>query len=102
MLHATRQRCESQVTSSPNHLPSAGALPHGAPPLPPPPLFPGCHVFVNHRYKFIYVRHPKAASTSLLSFFGKCVNGSSPYNSTCIEPLFVSGAGAGALPLAWC
>jgi hypothetical protein len=40
------------------------------PPLP----FPGCHVFVNHQYKYIYVRSPKAASTSIVNVLGECDN----------------------------
>lgn len=68
---------------------AAGAA--AAPPrrYPPPPVYPACHVFVNHRYKFIYLRHPKAASTSLLAFFGKCEGGRTSHNSSCIEPLMV-------------
>ncbi|GAB4814794.1 hypothetical protein N2152v2_001840 [Parachlorella kessleri] len=41
-------------------------------PEPPPVIFPKCHVFVSHRYKFIYVRHPKTASISILKYFTEC------------------------------
>ncbi|KAF8062111.1 hypothetical protein HT031_004371 [Scenedesmus sp. PABB004] len=44
-----------------------------APDHPPLP-FPGCHVFVNHKYKYIYVRSPKAASTSIVNVLGECNN----------------------------
>lgn len=37
-----------------------------------PPLFPYCMIYVNHRYKFIYVRHPKSASSTLMNYFTFC------------------------------
>eukprot|EP00878_Enallax_costatus_P016190 GHUV01016980.1.p1 GENE.GHUV01016980.1~~GHUV01016980.1.p1 ORF type:complete len:360 (+),score=69.06 GHUV01016980.1:529-1608(+) len=36
--------------------------------------FPGCHVFINHNYKYIYIRSPKAASTSIVDELGECNN----------------------------
>eukprot|EP00775_Hariotina_reticulata_P010221 gene10221-10381_t len=40
----------------------------------PPHPFPGCHVFVNHQYKYIYIRSPKSASTSIVNMMGECTN----------------------------
>jgi hypothetical protein len=40
----------------------------------PPTPFPGCHVFVNHAYRFIYIRSPKSASTSIVDVLGECGN----------------------------
>lgn len=51
----------------------------------PPPVYPACHIFVNHQYRFMYLRHAKAASTSLLKFFGNCKGETSSHNSTCLE-----------------
>ena len=92
------------IVSSWPHVESC-SLPRGAPPAAPlaarapadpaspPPVFPSCHIFVNHAYRFIYVRHAKAASTSLLDFFGFCGAGASSRNSSCLERLDVSRGG---------
>jgi hypothetical protein len=34
-----------------------------------------CQVFVNHLYKILYLRQPKAASSALLGHFGRCISG---------------------------
>ncbi|KAI8473635.1 MAG: hypothetical protein J3K34DRAFT_518755 [Monoraphidium minutum] len=36
--------------------------------------FPGCHVFLNTKYKMIYVRSPKSASSSIMDELGECTN----------------------------
>lgn len=38
--------------------------------------YPGCMVYVNHDYKFIYVRHPKSASSTLLHNLRLCSDNS--------------------------
>ena len=43
------------------------------PMFPLPPLSnPQCQVWVNHEYRMLYLRHPKAGSTSLLHWFRGC------------------------------
>ncbi|GAB4814791.1 hypothetical protein N2152v2_001837 [Parachlorella kessleri] len=43
-----------------------------------PPMYPNCQVLVNHRYKFIYLRHPKSASSSIMTFFSVCAAPTEP------------------------
>jgi Sulfotransferase family len=40
--------------------------------LPTMPPVSKCQIFVNHDYKFFYLRHPKSASTSIMNLFGVC------------------------------
>jgi hypothetical protein len=39
-----------------------------------------CQVFVNHLFKILYLRQPKAASSTLLGYFGQCISGGSARN----------------------
>ncbi|GAB4819803.1 hypothetical protein N2152v2_006849 [Parachlorella kessleri] len=55
----------------------------------PPPIFPACHIFINHLYRFIYLRHAKVASTSLIRHFGYCDASRTSYNSSCLDRLDV-------------
>ncbi len=71
---------------------------------PLPPLAPGtpltcggarhspvprhhCHVFVNHKYRVVYIRSPKSGSTSIMNWLGQCrYNKTINYNATtCME-----------------
>lgn len=51
-------------------------------PLPLP--FPFCHAYVNHKYKMIFIIHPKSASTATKHYISLC-----RFNQTesCLEPL---------------
>jgi hypothetical protein len=56
-----------------------------------PPVNPGCQVFINHKYKFIYLRLAKTASTSLFDYFGACSsneqNNRNSHLPTCMQEL---------------
>ena len=38
-------------------------------PQPPPGTYPGCQVWANHHYRFLFVRHHGLASRSIMQFF---------------------------------
>jgi hypothetical protein len=55
----------------------------------------------NHRYKFVYLRHPKSASSSIMTYFGVCPADSSSSSSPAGEEKQPLGRGAACLePLA--
>ena len=83
MLHAKRPLSQP-LPRLPSCLPAGGVMVY------PPPLFPYCRIFVNHRYKVIYLRSPKAGSTTILNFFGSCGHANQGGDKpTCLEPLAV-------------
>jgi hypothetical protein len=54
---------------------------------PPPVAVPACQIFYNPDYKFIYLRTPKVASSSLLKHFGLCDGSLGEARPWCLRPL---------------
>ena len=53
---------------------------------PPPMPFPACHIFINHKYKYIFITHPKSASTAIKVHLVDCrFNATAPHCMSILE-----------------
>ncbi|GMH44096.1 hypothetical protein BSKO_12030 [Bryopsis sp. KO-2023] len=56
-------------------------------PQPGPPLSSSCTALVNEAYKFIFVKNPKTAGTSIFLFFGGLCSDANKNHTSCLRVL---------------
>lgn len=83
-------RCS--IARRPSHLPWHLAPPRAGKAPPPLPLTASCQVWVNHRYRALYLRHAKTASSSLFCHFNGCREGGGSAETSFV-PLEVGAEG---------